>query len=231
MQDRHGTAVPAPAGSSQARSSREVDTRGPELPQARPAPFIFHQKCFVSSYLPGFLFQGEGWAKQVFSTTKSSPAHVQPPAWVRAFSIISFSLFLGSPQDSAPPSPEDIAVILLVSVWFFNELLIFHLYLLVFISPCWWKGSCSNSRSFCSLQPIWLWLIVTVIKDIFWLRDKHELMGSTPFCQEIYCGAWLKSLMWVDAEVKSAQNTLSLVPGTYCKCTRILFKKWFSISY
>ncbi|XP_077032886.1 uncharacterized protein LOC143693912 [Agelaius phoeniceus] len=50
MQQRHGTAVPTPAGSSQARSSREIDTRGSRLSQAGLLqPTVFSSTCAATS--------------------------------------------------------------------------------------------------------------------------------------------------------------------------------------
>lgn len=54
-----------------------------------------------------------------------------------SFSAILFSLFLGSPCDSAPLYLVMITVILPVANSFFNKLLFFHLHVLAFLSAYW----------------------------------------------------------------------------------------------
>lgn len=46
-------------------------TESSELPQMELPPPTWYQNCFVSSYLPGFLFQGKGSAEQGFSAVLS----------------------------------------------------------------------------------------------------------------------------------------------------------------
>lgn len=229
MQQRHGTAVPTPTVSSQSSRSRDIDTRGPELLQTRPAPHICHQKCFVSSYLPGFLFQGESWANQGFSNTVF-------PLWAMWSAIAATSLgerllhliffISGESTGFSTFISRGYCCFLDCCSFFFNTLLFFHLHLLIFLSLLMKEKWLTVGR-FVVSSP-YNCVRQCLKKGIFWLRGKHEAVGSALFCQGIYCGVWLKSLISVDRDVMSAQTTLSLVTGTYCKCTRILFKKWLS---
>lgn len=74
MQQKHGTAVPTPAGSSQARSSRKIGTRGPDKTSTSylsPEVLckLLSSWCFVSGRLSqaGLLYH-----LLIFSTTRAA---------------------------------------------------------------------------------------------------------------------------------------------------------------